>query len=367
MKTRSDEVAQRVRLYRDILLSHLDEQGDTPLFFKEIATREQAEFQKRPTERQITYALELCRDEIGSGKSLSISKKEKLVRINDAGETIFERRMRNAKREKIAIGTVLWNWLFDFDLLNESYRPSPSWEKFKKSTSSLEVGKRLENKRRVLRNRSNLSMVVDAGSTNYLVIREFLRQEKFPFTIDVEEGGERFKRLVNPIIVTNSIPMADLIERHPMRRSMTLRLIGGTARADRRSICGTLALSWLRMCFNEGNIVSSDISIVGSTGYDNSIYDVPSAGCDDAHENALKARLLDLGKFRVITMDSSKIVSASTTSQFAAITRANVDMLVIDDGSRHDLQGEIKRLCEEAQSNGVGVLIAEYDKGFKKV
>jgi DeoR/GlpR family transcriptional regulator of sugar metabolism len=360
VKTRTHAIQLRI----DALKSELDQlrPGDT-LNFSELTKRLKKRHAKETTESQLRYALTELRKEIEARDyNLSLEVGRDYVRLLAKEETTFDQNLQLNVPQKRAIGAVLWHWLFDFPL-PEDIKFLQCWMGTESLKFNERIKNRLEHKKLILRSRISLGLVVDAGSTNAIAVEQFLRSAKdVPFQIGTQksESGVAInsKKLVAPLFVTNSIVIADKIARSRFRHAIPLRVIGGTERPDRKSICGELALLWLRACHHEGKMISLDLAIIGATGIESSRYNPPALGCDSAEEQGLKSRLLAMSHFRIVVMDSSKIVSGSNNSVFANVSDGDIDLIVTDCGADQHAREKVGEFAAVCAENGVGLLCA---------
>ncbi len=362
MKKRTREIQQRI----DALRVEVDKIApDVTVSMDDLLRRIN---RSRPDDDQISdsmlrYALlELRKDIDDHNHGLSLEIGRNYVRVLARDETVFDQNMQLNVRQKRAIAATLWNWLFDFPL-PEEISVIECWRGNYNTQINNRVGRALEKKREMTRTRASLGLVVDAGSTNAIVVDYFLQNApSVPFQIQLNKqvDGEsvNFNKLVAPLFVTNSIVIADKIARSKFRHSIPLRVIGGTERPDRKSICGELALLWLRACHHEGKMTSLDLAIIGSTGIEPKRFGAPSLGCDSAEEASLKSRLLAMSHFRIALLDSKKVALGPANSVFASISEGDVDLIITDGGTDAETEAAVTALACLCDNNGVGLMVA---------
>jgi DeoR/GlpR family transcriptional regulator of sugar metabolism len=386
MRLRSNVVQTRVDALRSVI--EASEVGSTVDF---VALRDALppEIRSGTNEHALKHALnQLRRDLEAEDRRASLEIGKSAVRRLIRDETLFDQNMQRNVSQKRAIAAALWHWLFDFPLAAK-LSPQECWTGFNTIKQNDRIKERMERKRSILRSRINPAIVIDAGSTNTVAITRFLATAtSIPFLIkehkkdfrEVEKREEAatstrsriennshvdtkediwYYRLIAPLFLTNSIVIADKIARSEFRQSIILRVIGGTDRPERRSICGELSLLWLRACDQDGKMVSVDLAIIGATGVDNKRFEIPVLGCDAAEEASLKARLLAMSQFRIVLFDSDKLVKGGSSSMFAAISEGDVDLIVSDVGTDRPTERAVDTLARACNENGVGLLLAK--------
>ena len=327
---------------------------------------------------------ELRKDIATSGHSASLVLTKYSARLIVKDETIFDQNMQVNVPQKRAMAAVLWHWLFDFPL-PKGVAMRANWEGSPKRNDR--IARRIEDKKNVLRSRVNPAVVIDAGSSTTIATERFFSSAtNIPFLItdhkrsvpayEEEVGAEKgrkgekplmvpFKRLIVPLFMTNSIVIADIIARSPFRHSVHVRIIGGTDRPERRSICGELSLLWLRACDQEGKMIAIDLAIIGATGLDSTRFDTSVLCCDSADEASLKSRLLAMSKFRIVLMDSEKLLKGGTNSMFAAASEGDIDLIITDQGSSREAEHAVAKLANMCDRNGVALLVADLSRQAK--
>jgi len=401
MKNYSEIVIERMEAVRRELEKALQGKAREEVRFEALLgalPEEKWGKEKASRNRQLTYVLGELRKDPSFRFSVTIREKTGLAFIKTNAQSVWDIRSSKANDAKVAIGVGLWNFLFNQNLSgnvsDESVRVRirRSWE-YREMLDLFADDERapiyfdnaafvkheVEQKRRILCEKNNMAVVIDSGTTNYMAMEQLLRESSFPIEIrdrlpdprdHVEGAGDLpedeapnndasdIVRLVSPIWITNSLDIARLVSGHRDRHNMILRVIGGTERQDRHSLTGALALLWLRACMSDGQMISADLSIVGTTGFDSQTLSIPFFGSDDSDEAALKARMLQLSHFRIITMDSTKLRSDSASSCFATLSNDSVHLIVVDDGSGWDGgRAAVWKLCEQADLRKVGVLV----------
>lgn len=295
------------------------------------------------------------------------------VVIVEGDVSLYEERQKKAVLEKRKISARLLYWLFDQKKIDcrdkENLDDEANYGRIAEKTffqnnwqHNKKIQDNLTRKRAILRNRTVLSMLVDAGTTNQQLMENFLADTKFPLKVSTDAGI----RKINPSIITNSISVAHMISERRDRRSLTLTILGGVERPDRRSITGDLALSWARSIRAHGTI---DLSIIGTTGIRQSSDGLMGVYMDHDVECELKGEFLQMAEFRIVICDSSKLLMGSYIHIFAAVTRANVDLIVMDDGAmlwqnkdspffddEEIVKKEIKSFMTQAAEQEVGVM-----------
>lgn len=424
----STKIAQRVTKFLELLEREtLD--NEIPIEEFEAIVRKEGETGKS-VDHLIRYALDRVEEALPSGRYLHRS--DKSVTLSSRASSIFDRRLRRAETEKSLLAEGLLVWLFgtssypgnkrnpitiethfsdpgtQYDTLTDSVTcPHPSghpvdlWGRFFHSSSRPRTltAQRLYRRLNHIRRAANLVWVVDAGTTNLTFMEKLLATHTVPFRTPVfgmdeygvELKGEEATRIISPTIITNSIPVADAVARSRHRRSISLQIVGGTERFERRSICGAAAVLWLRACLGAGVIASADLAILGTTGYrSNFLGGTSGFGCDDPTEANLKMEMLKLAAngLRVVILDAKKFISGEFNCCFAPLTAATLDLVVV--GLDHtptarpstngngngngnpspstektttppnadaDLERRLTEFCREANNNGVGVII----------
>lgn len=274
---------------------------------------------------------------------------------------------------KKRLGIALWEFLLDIDLNADA----------RSITAKYTPTRRLIEKMQALNGRTNVSILVDAGSTTRLAMRELLAVEHVPILRgkraqprseriatdgeeaesqqqeEVEDGSDGLPTrasLLRPSIITNSLDIAREVARSPHFRDIQVRILGGDLRVERASICGPLA----EMCIRAWNM-HADVAVIGSTGSRRDYSGIRSFGCDDVSEARAKTAMLQMAWLRVLIMDSLKLNQPDVKNIFAPLSEQDVDLVVTDDGSGNDLKvslkSEVDRFCREAQAAGVATLI----------
>ena len=385
MRTRTEVVQQRIDALRAKLESV--QTGDVVTFDALRASLPEG-LRKGLNENSLSHALKQLRKDIERNdprSSLEIQRTAVRVIVND--ETLFDENMERNVAQKKTIAAVLWNWLFDFPLTGKSTL-SECWRGTDTRPANEHIRERMERKRAILRGRVNPALVIDAGSTNTIAITHFLATAKsVPILIwehkkdfnavekreavadkkpcathDLDNNEDvRYHRLLSPVIMTNSIVIADKIATSRFRQSIVLRVIGGTDRPERRSICGELSLLWLRSCDQDGKLISLDLAIIGSTGLEKKRFEKPVLECDAAEEASLKSRLLAMSKFRIVLMDSDKLIKGGGTSMFAAVSEGDVDLIITDSGKDKPAERAVREFAALCDESGVGLLVANLE------
>lgn len=298
------------------------------------------------------------------------------VKVLEGAVSQFQERMRKASAEKTAIASYLLYWLFDqkIESGDEEVEQETAIENFSKGAlyeckvnwdEGGSIDARLKMKRRILKNRTLMSLLIDAGTSNIRVAKEFLASKNLPLIVKTAHGV----RKVTPSIITNSLSIASSISEHEDRRNLWLTLIGGRENPVRRSLIGEMALSWAKGIRSRGKI---DLSIIGATGITSNESGLMSVYMDDEVECELKAEFLQMANFRVVVCDSSKILMGSCINEFAALTQANIDLVITDGGeclwrakgspffgSEKFVRDEIEGFMKQAAEAGVGVIAVD--------
>ncbi len=374
----SSKVDRRCRFVCRIL-EHTPEDGF--ISFKELKERVSADENADVSARQVKYAIMRAISLLPAGKSATLESNG--VRVSATRGSMFERRILQNQENKRRMAEILWPYLFDgtsFKSPNDvevtEYVPAGvqhARECYNVRRSAIELWKRplssvgIDRKIRILRRRSSIVIALDAGSSTLAACRALLASKAIPFeTFSPENSLDQSARIVSedcarsvlPTILTNSIPLAQEISNSKYPYQINLRLIGGTERPGRRAICDAAALLWLDACQSAGTFAMIDLGIIGSTGYVEGLDDTPLAACDNGDELRLKAKLLDMSKFRIVIFDSAKLSFSEGASYFTRLTSPSVDLVVTDDGKTHGTEAEVERMCDTLTANGVAVLVA---------
>jgi hypothetical protein len=379
-KQLTNDVSARVESFLSLLRSATLEKPVPIKEFQAIVEKEyvgtnggnvDAEAVAAAIERKVRYALKLAETHLGGGRL--IVREGNHIRVTALRATGFDRRCQREVQVKTVVAQALLHWLFgEVNFPSQGVKQYKSFELICKSAA---LKKRIESKLEHLRRTSVLSMIIDAGSTTFKVMELFLKAKEMPLTVTVhrrhDETGRPLKettqRLVTPLVITNSIPIAAAIGSSHHHSVITLKLIGGTEVTERRSICGEGAILWLKTCQASGVMASADLAIIGTTGYmEHFVGAKPALGCHDASEANLKAEMLQLAEhgLRVCILDSRKLkVGAEFNSCFAPVSHTALDVIVVDEGRKDDdTQKAVKAFCQVANDAGVAVLLAKKPK-----
>ena len=341
-------------------------------------------------DKVIGHLVDVIEQERVAGKDLPILQYEKgnvlLVNVN---RSQFDERLTKNADQKSLIARCLLHWLFDMaaidftdsiklnDSNEENLQPNfpasniqfeNNWENNEKIRSIL------LQKRTILRSRTIVSTLVDAGSSNFELARQMANPAtQFPLNVRLPSGGHR---KVSLGITTNSIPIANLVSEQSGTHAFTLRMIGGLENPFRRSIVGEEALESARSMHGRGLL---DLSVIGTTGLRTADDGDLSAYMDDAMECNLKSELLSLSNFKVLICDSSKITMGACSHIFSSVTSDCLDLVVTDDGElqtqnpdspfykglkapgeqKKEVQTKLAEFGRKAAMSGVGVIFAK--------
>jgi DeoR/GlpR family transcriptional regulator of sugar metabolism len=264
------------------------------------------------------------------------------ARIERSAMTVLEERTAQRVQTKRRLGIVLWQALFGVDL--EGQRQG-----IEKVEVSLVRHSTYVLKLEALRRKMSVNIMIDAGSSTSIAVEELLGVDSVPIHVKTDDGSPK---LFHPRFITNSLAIAKVVTESRHYNSIEVRLIGGDLRVDRGSICGTLT----EICLAGWNM-RADLSIVGATGFRVDYKGAPCFGCDDVSEARLKGAMLELGWFRVILLDSSKLKAPEVSSVFAPLSSDLIDLVVIDDGSEINAQEQVQDFLRQASAAGVHTLL----------
>ncbi|MEM7146331.1 MAG: hypothetical protein AAF591_14435 [Verrucomicrobiota bacterium] len=303
---------------------------------------------------------------------------------------VFELRLDRASTQKEAIAKAMWDFLLQSKLTDSRGKESKSWilvcGSDANSESTIHLRDRIEYKVRRLVRRSQIYFAVDSGTTTLTIIKELLEQDQFPLQVNVgpdpnadssepEDArgkpiseNEKHIRLIDPVLLTNSIPAVNAVHRNDKHRwTFSVEIVGGLVRANRRCSLGDKAELWIRMCRGGGEIGILDLAIVSATGVYYNASEIAVAGCDDPEEGVIKTSFLNMtgpgeggqvAGLRVVAFHSSKILYPEGRSRFALFNQAMVDLVVVDEGTNEKEKKAVTKLCDAANRHGVAVLKA---------
>lgn len=300
---------------------------------------------------------------------------ESSLTIKDpARQSSIEVRRNESVPYKKAIGQYLWHWLYDEpnDPTNKKVTNNfdykvPLAQLHWDSKKDHLIQDNLVRKRKVFRSKLVTEIVVDAGSTNISVTESFLRFNDFPLNT-IYCGNDH---LAKPAFTTNCVEIGYKLSSFqnpsdPKQINLIVRMIGGTNRIDRSSICGELSMRYLAACQADGTIGVFDLAIIGTTGYAENINGVDYFGCDDPLESQIKSKMQDMAQMKIIPLDSTKLTYGRAISCFSPIKQSSVDLIVTDDRpfkkDKKDPERVLfDRFIKGALNSGVGVITVDSD------
>lgn len=312
------------------------------------------------TERQVRYAIQEIESYI---EPLKVKFEGGNILVTRGKEVTFLNRLQRAAVQKQRIAQALWDFLL-----------GPSWRGATgRSPSPIGDTSMMEKKQLWIRRRNQLYFAVDGGTTTFAVINELLTARSIPIKVRVDEReGDDSKniRLVEPVLLTNSIPIVQAVTEHENHRwSFIVELIGGVVRPGRNCLTGEMTNACLRSYNGLGLICNLDLVVIGATGVFVRSDGLAVATCDDPEEANLKNKLLELaggnertgedGGFRVIVFHSAKLLFPEARCSFAAITRTMVDLVVVDRGKDEIEESVVMKFVATAEKAGVAVLVVD--------
>lgn len=331
---------------------------------------------KRPELRSLKVIVEHYNLKPDKKSQLEIGPKGIILSGHPDGLAQLSNRKRKASVEKDAIANCLAHWLFDETTENADDPPLPLSQNFPLNegvsyrglwTSEQKISANLGRKRAILRSRTVVSMLIDAGTSTLSFSKKILSAPRLPLQVKSSQSIN----LLEPSITTNSLEIANEVSRSPNRRGMTLKVIGGTERPDRGSLSGEMALAWARTMKSMGML---DLSVIGTTGINTTEDGHLTLYMDEELECELKALFLEIANLRVVICDSSKILSGSYLNKFSQISLNRVDLIVIDDGKdiyqnkdspyynqESTVNNKLEKFIAHATEQGVGVMQVSVD------
>jgi hypothetical protein len=314
------------------------------------------------TERQVKYAIQEVEPRIWP---LQVIYEAGNIVLRSSG-TAFSRRSDRAADVKMALGTALWDLLLGSDWREEMERPP--------RVTIAGPEESLNQRIRAFRRRNLLFFAADAGTTTLAVIRQLLQAPRIPLpvSIDFKKSISAAKpgdvRIIDPVLLTNSIPIVnEIANNHKHRHTFHVELVGGTVRANRQCVSGEKSLLWLKACQTLGIANSLDLVILGASGIFVGDDDVVYAACDDPDEAAFKAGLLEmaeggknsLGGLRVLVFHAAKLLYPEARCRFSMVNPGMIDLVVVDRGSNEDEVAQVDAFVKAATKAGVATLVVE--------
>jgi hypothetical protein len=314
------------------------------------------------TERQIKYDLKAL--EVAIRPRRIVFLKGGLQAKDDEEGTSFGRRKQRSHEIKERLGDALWDLLL-----------GPQWRGASDSNistslldaSSPPISNALELRAQALRRRNQLYFAADAGSSTLAVITSLLQAERIPLEISVEpkKTGPENYRIVEPVLLTNSFPIAEAVAGSGKHRwSFIVEFIGGIMRPGRNCTTGELTSVWLHVCCAEGRIGTLDLAIVGVTGVTIGMDGVPIVACDDAEEATLKRKFLSMAGngepgsgIRVMVFHAAKLLFPEARCRFAVVTKSMVDLIVVNVGGNEQEREVVRSFVETITKLSVDVLV----------
>ncbi len=318
------------------------------------------------TARQIKYDIGKLQKAIRPRRVLFF--KSGLQVKDDEDGTSFGQRRQRAQDVKECLGEALWDFL-----LGKQWRGSASESSLSLlDDSSPPVSESLRLRAKALRRRNQLFFAADAGSSTLAAISALLKAEKIPLEIGIEEDKTTREnyRLVEPVILTNSFPIAEAVADSGKHRwSFIVEFVGGIMRPGRNCTTGELTSVWLHVCSAEGRVGTLDLAIIGVTGVTIGMDGIPAVACDDPEEAALKRKFLSMASngevgsgIRVMIFHAAKLLYPEARCRFAVITKSMVDLIVVDAGENENEASAVKNFVECLKPLGVDVLVVKNPK-----
>ena len=286
------------------------------------------------------------------GFDVVVSSKEGLM-LKEVELTRYMQRTAEYPDLKAGIGYILWDWLLNIRPEDEREFEHEAWH----------CGETVKNKLAVLREKSTLSLIADAGSTTHVTIRALLDNGPIPLMPRIQrprngEPDERETqcRFITPQIITNSLSIATMVAEYKYTGAIRLHLIGGKFSPPLSSISGSMTDQCL-LAWGASGTWKCDLAIVGTKGCWPLPVGMLGFASEDADEAYLKATLLKMAFFKVIVMDSSKLKGNPAGNVFAPVSSAEIDLVVIDDGHLTNATKEVLEFSEKSSRAGVGMLV----------
>ena len=361
MRASKKDIAVRRKSFRAVFEKRLHKPIDFKLFIDQLKTDTEGDRQQTIGNRAVRDTFERWKTELeGEGFDIEHLGVDHLI-INDAQSSSADDRKQQNKDIKAQLGAALWEWLLGIDL--SEFKPFKNGATLKGSAAE-----KVAAKMRALRRKSEVSISIDAGTTTQAVVEALLSSESFPLQIPSSHqpsdnpldrvGFEEGITFMSPRIFTNSITIAQTVSRkalsHRSLRDIDVSIIGGKIRFARGSIVGTYARTAL-----ESWKTTTDVSVIGTTGFINDYVGRPSFACDDLAEAQMKSHLLSNAWFKTVILDSSKLEGRKVSSVFVPVSAAALDLIIIDDGSRTEQTERVNGLALKAEQFGVACLIVK--------
>ncbi|MBI1315073.1 hypothetical protein GC176_27595 [bacterium] len=282
--------------------------------------------------RAVHRMLKLMADDPPWGMQLEFdSKHAKLVSLE---QTVLDRRSKERPEAKHQLGRLVWHVLFGV--------PTAGHISLDRWQPRDELSRKLHR----LRQKSTVTLLVDAGTTTRAAIEQLLELNAMP--LKLADSG----RFLTPSIVTNSPQIADIVQRSRFRRHIGIRIIGGDVRIERGSICGMAA----QICLDAWRL-TGDVALIGSTGYREDEIGQPAVGCDSLEESRLKSSFIDRAWIRVLLFDSSKLQHPDVSQIFAPIDGQVIDLVITDSGETKEQRNAVAQFRKIARDAGVDVAV----------